>query len=71
MSIHRFAVRMLVVSLVTCGIVSTASAADKVTVTPQEMLRYRPRQEVQISTPTTEAEISACKVEVVGWSGWR
>jgi hypothetical protein len=33
------------------------------------MLRYRPRQEAQVSTPTTEAEIAACKVEVANGAG--
>ena len=68
MSIHRFAVRHARHSLVTCGFVATAGAADKVT-SRRKCSRYQPRQEVQISTPTTEAEISACKVEVAAGEG--
>ena len=55
-----------------CVAASAAHADNKVT--PQQILAYRPRQEVQISTPTTEAEIAACKVEVVaganGGNAW-
>jgi len=68
MTVKHFMARLLVGGLLVCGFVSPASAkADKVT--PQEMLRYRPRQEAQVSTPTTEAEIAACKVEVANGAG--
>ena len=68
MTVEHFMARLLVGGLLVCGFASPASAkADKVT--PQEMLRYRPRQEAQVSTPTTEAEIAACKVEVANGAG--
>jgi hypothetical protein len=67
MSIARRAVRTLWSSLLVGGFALPASAADKPA--PADMLRYRPRQEVQISTPTTEAELAGCKVEVVAGQG--
>lgn len=67
MSIARRSVRLFLSSLVAGGFIASADAADKPTAV--DMLRYRPRQEVQVTTPATDAEIAACKVEVAAGQG--
>lgn len=63
----RLGFRLLAGCWLAFGLAPSSPAADKVA--PQQILAYRPRQEVQISTPTTEADIAACKVEVVSVPG--
>jgi len=60
----RLGARLAVGCLIACGGIASAQPA-KQGVTPQVMLAYRPKQDaVTISTPT-DADLAACKVEVV------
>jgi peroxiredoxin len=60
----RLGARLAVGCLIACGGIASAQPA-KQGVTPQVMLAYRPKQDsVTITTPT-EADLAACKVEVV------
>jgi hypothetical protein len=68
----RFGARLAAGCLIVWGGVSTAQSADAPR--PEDMLKYRPRQEgVQVSTPTG-AELGSCRVELVNGpgaaSGW-